>query len=241
MFFGANLQFLRKKNGMTQEKLAEQMGVSRQTVSKWESGEASPELGKLLDLCDIFSCDLEQLIRRDMTIGRKTDVRLVQVKGFRMARYTVISPRPEEDAHARIAAWEQESGLAQIPGFRPRRIGWAFPWVSQEQKRMGMKGYCAACILPEELDPGEGWAELASQKSAAYAMMTVSVPVGEPVPVASRYYPVILEKLASLGAEKKISKGVLPCFERKYEDHGMLRMDVFVHCQGGVPEETIEL
>lgn len=39
MFLGTNLQYLRKTNGnMTQERLAERMGVSRQTVSKWESG-----------------------------------------------------------------------------------------------------------------------------------------------------------------------------------------------------------
>ncbi len=37
MSFGSNLQFLRKKKGMTQEELAATMAVSRQTVSKWES------------------------------------------------------------------------------------------------------------------------------------------------------------------------------------------------------------
>lgn len=38
MQFGENVQFLRKQKGLTQEELAEQMAVSRQTVSKWESG-----------------------------------------------------------------------------------------------------------------------------------------------------------------------------------------------------------
>ena len=39
MFFGRNLQYLRRlHNGMTQERVAEHLGVSRQTVSKWESG-----------------------------------------------------------------------------------------------------------------------------------------------------------------------------------------------------------
>ena len=50
MKLGANLQYLRKLHGgMTQEKLAERMGVSRQTVSKWETGEAVPEVDKLLE------------------------------------------------------------------------------------------------------------------------------------------------------------------------------------------------
>ena len=45
MKLGNNLQTLRRINGnMTQEKLAERMGVSRQTISKWENGEAYPEL-----------------------------------------------------------------------------------------------------------------------------------------------------------------------------------------------------
>ena len=53
MFLRTNLSYLRKTNGnMTQEKLAEKMGVSRQTISKWESGEAYPEIPKLMDLCE---------------------------------------------------------------------------------------------------------------------------------------------------------------------------------------------
>ena len=43
MFFGTNLQFLRRSNqNMTQERLAERLNVSRQTISRWESGEAFP-------------------------------------------------------------------------------------------------------------------------------------------------------------------------------------------------------
>ena len=50
MKLGSNLQYLRKLHGnMTQEKLAERMGVSRQTVSKWETGEAVPDVDKLLE------------------------------------------------------------------------------------------------------------------------------------------------------------------------------------------------
>ena len=60
MKLGSNLQILRKLHGnMTQEKLAERMNVSRQTVSKWENGEAYPELDKLMELSNLFSCTLE--------------------------------------------------------------------------------------------------------------------------------------------------------------------------------------
>ena len=50
MSFGQNLQFLRKMHrGMTQEELAEKMGVSRQTISKWEMDSAFPEMEKAIE------------------------------------------------------------------------------------------------------------------------------------------------------------------------------------------------
>jgi len=67
MTFGENLQFLRKQRGMTQEELAEQMEVSRQSVSKWESNSAYPEMDAILRLCDLFSCDMDTLLRGDVS------------------------------------------------------------------------------------------------------------------------------------------------------------------------------
>ena len=70
MSFGQNLQFLRKmRNSMTQEALADRMGVSRQTVSKWELDSAYPEMDKLIELCALFSCTMDQLIREDLNMG----------------------------------------------------------------------------------------------------------------------------------------------------------------------------
>lgn len=67
MSFGTNLQFLRKYRNMTQEELAEQLNVSRQSVSKWESDAAFPEMDTLLTLCGLFSCDLDTLLRSDVS------------------------------------------------------------------------------------------------------------------------------------------------------------------------------
>ena len=46
-----NLKRIRKDNNLSQEQLAEKLGVSRQSVSKWENGEAYPEMDKVLQLC----------------------------------------------------------------------------------------------------------------------------------------------------------------------------------------------
>ncbi len=67
MSFGDNLRFLRTNREMTQEELAERMAVSRQTVSKWESDNAYPEMEKLIALCELFSCTMDALVRGDLT------------------------------------------------------------------------------------------------------------------------------------------------------------------------------
>ena len=95
MYFGLNLQYLRKLNGnMSQEKLAERLGVSRQAISKWETEETFPEIPKLLEICDLFSCKLDPLLREDMMAreGIYSPVEIVRVPAFRMARYVIISP-----------------------------------------------------------------------------------------------------------------------------------------------------
>ena len=62
MKFGDNLRNLRKAKKMSQEKLAERVGVSRQSVSKWETGEAYPEMNNILVLCEIFHCNINDLV-----------------------------------------------------------------------------------------------------------------------------------------------------------------------------------
>lgn len=62
MKFGENLYDLRKKQKISQEKLAEKIGVSRQSVSKWENGTAYPEMNRIFELCKIFHCKLNDLV-----------------------------------------------------------------------------------------------------------------------------------------------------------------------------------
>lgn len=62
MKFGDNLKKLRKSKKLSQEDLAEKMRVSRQSVSKWETGEAYPEMNNILELCKIFHCCINDLV-----------------------------------------------------------------------------------------------------------------------------------------------------------------------------------
>lgn len=63
MTFGEKLARLRRENNITQDQLAQLLSVSRQSVSKWESGTAFPETDKLIRLADLFHCSLDYLLR----------------------------------------------------------------------------------------------------------------------------------------------------------------------------------
>lgn len=63
MSLGENLQFLRKRDNITQEQLAEKLDVSRQSVSKWESDTTYPEMDKLIQLCQMFHCSMDDLVQ----------------------------------------------------------------------------------------------------------------------------------------------------------------------------------
>ncbi|MDE6604272.1 MAG: helix-turn-helix domain-containing protein [Lachnospiraceae bacterium] len=67
MSLGQNLQFLRKRDNITQEQLAEALEVSRQSVSKWESDTTYPEMDKLLQLANLFHCTLDDLVQKDIS------------------------------------------------------------------------------------------------------------------------------------------------------------------------------
>ncbi len=64
-----NIVSLRKKKGLSQEALADRIGVSRQTVAKWESGESSPDVEHCDAMAELFEVSLDALVHEDMRMG----------------------------------------------------------------------------------------------------------------------------------------------------------------------------
>lgn len=62
MEFNNKLYQLRKQKGLSQEELANRMNVSRQTISKWEVGDSTPDMEKLIALSDLFEISLDELV-----------------------------------------------------------------------------------------------------------------------------------------------------------------------------------
>ena len=66
MKFGENLKNIRKLRKISQEELADKLGVSRQSVSKWETGENYPSMTNIMCLCTIFKCNINEIVHEDM-------------------------------------------------------------------------------------------------------------------------------------------------------------------------------
>ena len=62
MEFNNKLYELRKQKGFSQEELANRLNVSRQTISKWEVGESSPDMEKLVAISELFDISLDELV-----------------------------------------------------------------------------------------------------------------------------------------------------------------------------------
>ena len=75
---GNKILELRKQNHMSQEQLAEKIGVARQTISKWELGETSPDIEQSKKLAQIFQVSLDELVQND--IVSKNNNKIISTK-----------------------------------------------------------------------------------------------------------------------------------------------------------------
>lgn len=71
MFFGNRLKKEREKRGWSQVYLAEKIHVSRQSVSKWETGKNFPSIEVIIDLSDLFGITIDELLRSDEELKEK--------------------------------------------------------------------------------------------------------------------------------------------------------------------------
>lgn len=95
MRFAENLMGLRRSRGWSQEDLGDRLGVSRQTVSKWETGQTTPELEKLVELAAVFDRSIDELVGRETPgerLGSPAPVECFECPRGRVY-YEYISPR----------------------------------------------------------------------------------------------------------------------------------------------------
>lgn len=80
MLFNEKLKMLRKENNLTQEELAEKINVSRQAITKWESGEGIPDIENLKQISIVFNTTIDELIKedKDINIEKKMNYSFIQ-------------------------------------------------------------------------------------------------------------------------------------------------------------------
>lgn len=95
MKFGDNLKKLRKSQKLSQEELAERVQVSRQSVSKWETGEAYPTMNNILELCQIFHCQINDLVNDSIidlnSLDEEVRQNVVKFKKEQQSKMKVLS------------------------------------------------------------------------------------------------------------------------------------------------------
>lgn len=74
MRLGESLAQARKKAGLTQEAVAEKLGVSRQTISKWETDETLPDIRQSKKLADLYQVTLDELVAFDFEVQELTEM-----------------------------------------------------------------------------------------------------------------------------------------------------------------------
>ncbi|WP_270297937.1 helix-turn-helix transcriptional regulator [Eggerthella sinensis] len=116
MSFRDNLQHVRSTHDLSQAQLAALLGVSRQSVAKWEAERSYPEMDKLIKLCDLFACSLDDLVRGNLTQDVSPIAEAIEVEAE-----VADGPAAVEvadacgyDEHMRRRAWDIAAGVAAI-------------------------------------------------------------------------------------------------------------------------------
>ena len=100
MSFHSKMIKLRKIKGLTQESFASQIGVSRQSVYKWESGQSYPDVEKLLKIARTFGVTVDDMLNDEMDVDRQGVMRPVEevkAEEERIAREKYFMKKPNED------------------------------------------------------------------------------------------------------------------------------------------------
>ena len=125
MSFHSKMIKLRKIKGMTQENFATEVGVSRQSVYKWESGQSYPDVEKLLKIARTFGVTVDDMLNDEMDVDRQgvmrpvaeviaEEERIAREKEERRRRRAENKARREAEAAAAAAKAEGETVAAPV-------------------------------------------------------------------------------------------------------------------------------
>lgn len=129
MTIGEKIIHLRTSYQISQEKLAKMLSISRQAISKWESGDSIPQLDKILELCDIFKITADELINDEITIYREKRIKIQSKNGYKCKYFGTDGFRGEANVT-----------LNSIYAFKIGRfLGWFYSNPKYNYQKIGHK------------------------------------------------------------------------------------------------------
>lgn len=152
---------LRRERGFSQEGLAEQLGLSRQAVSKWERAESAPDMGNLIALADLYEVTLDELLRvspevaDDVRFESQERAESVETEAAAAAEAALAAAARAEAAAATAAeAPEAPKVVVEVsaPGHRPPSAGYG-PGVLPTVRRHRRRARVPALLAPAHRVP----------------------------------------------------------------------------------------
>lgn len=157
-----------------------------------------------------------------------SDMKIVTVPRMRIARYVIISPNPECDVINYMNNWVKKSGLLDISDFKSRKIGWDFPFVSEQQtKQFGLRGYVYACSIPEDFQPKCDGAEITYLEEDTYGMLTITNPHLDSFVRIPEGFKLLINQINN-SEYKTLSWENRYCFEEEYVKDNVEFMDIYI-------------
>lgn len=101
MTLGEKIKFLRQKNDVTQEKLAEYLNITYQSISKWENNNALPDISLVVPLANFFGVSIDELFDRD------ADMQAAELKEYEDRDYELACRKSVETIMERVAMWRE--------------------------------------------------------------------------------------------------------------------------------------
>ncbi|WP_042277396.1 helix-turn-helix domain-containing protein [[Clostridium] dakarense] len=142
MNLGENLKKLRKEKNLSQEQLAKMLNVSRQAVSKWESGKTYPDIDNLILLRDIFNVTLDDLIINENKIKGEE---IIEIKELPKSNYIELDEEEEDELSVNLMLGGLMIGTAI--GFITDNFMWG---TAGSFIGMGI-GYILECIRKKDI------------------------------------------------------------------------------------------
>ena len=146
MSFHSKMIKLRKIKGLTQESFASEVGVSRQSVYKWESGQSYPDVEKLLKIARTFGVTVDDMLNDEMDVDRQGVMRPVEevrAEEERIAREKEERRRRRAENKARREAEAAAAAAQEAPAAEEAPVLEEVPTVQAapvEEKRGGFFG-----------------------------------------------------------------------------------------------------